>query len=94
MGIVGKDMYWNEAIAFFKHDNIITNKYLYNWFLYNDISKYASGQIGVGSLNKTSLYNIKISLPSLEIQEEIINKIEKLNEHNSHYESYSNILKT
>ena len=94
MGIAGKDMYCNEAIAFFKHDNIITNKYLYNWFLYNDISKYASGQIGVGSLNKTSLYNIKIPLPSLEIQEEIINKIEKLNEHNSHYESYSNMLKT
>jgi restriction endonuclease S subunit len=94
IGIAGKDMYCNEAIAFFKHDNIITNKYLYNWFLYNDISKYASGQIGVGSLNKTSLYNIKIVLPSLEIQEEIINKIEKLNEHNSHYESYSNMLKT
>jgi len=93
MGIAGCDMYCNEAIAFFKHDNKIINKYLYYWFLYNDISKYASGQIGIGSLNKTSLFNIKIPLPSLDIQQEIINKIEKLNESNSHYESYSNILK-
>jgi type I restriction-modification system DNA methylase subunit len=93
LGIAGKNMYCNEAITFFKHENKITNKYLYYWFMYNDISKYASGQIGIGSLNKTSLYNIKIQIPSLEIQEEIINKIEKLNEHNSHYESYSNILK-
>ena len=29
MGIAGKDMYCNEAIMFFKHDNDITNKYRY-----------------------------------------------------------------
>jgi len=94
MGIAGCNMYSNEAIMFFKHENNITNMYLYYWLSYNDISKYASGQIGIGSLNKTSLYNIQIPVPSLEIQEEIINKINKLNEQSSHYDTYAKVIQT
>jgi len=92
LGIAGKDMYCNEAIMFFKHDNNITNKYLYNWFSYNDISKYASGQIGGGNLNKTSLFNIQIPIPSLDLQEEIIKKIQALEQESSHYNEYSKML--
>ena len=72
MGIAGKDMYCNEAIMFFKHDNDITNRYLYYYLSLNNLSKYASGQIGIGSLNKTSLYNITLPNLSLDHQEEIV----------------------
>jgi type I restriction-modification system DNA methylase subunit len=72
MGIAGKDMYCNEAIMFFKHDNDITNKYLYYYLSLNNLSKYASGQIGIGSLNKTSLYNITLPNLSIDHQEDIV----------------------
>ena len=94
MGIAGKDMYCNEAIMFFKHNSDITNMYLYYWLMYNDISSYASGQIGIGSLNKTSLYNIVIPIPPIPIQEQIINKIVQLIDKSSHYEQYAKILQT
>lgn len=77
MGIAGKDMYCNEAIMFFKHDNDITNKYLYYWlkhcinnYVDNNICK--TGGIGNGSLNKLSLNNIQIPKLSLEHQQEIV----------------------
>lgn len=92
MGIAGCDMYCNEAIMFFKHNHEITNMYLYYWLTYNDISSYASGQIGIGSLNKTSLGNISIPIPSLPIQQQIINKINQLNAQSSHYETYAQTL--
>jgi type I restriction-modification system DNA methylase subunit len=94
IGIANSDMYCNEAIMFFKHNNDITNKYLYYWFHFNDISKYASGQIGSGNLNKTSLYNIKIQVPPLDIQEEIIKRIELLEHKSSHYNQYAEILQS
>ncbi len=72
IGIAGKDMYCNEAIMFFKHSNSISNKYLYYWFNTNDISEKASGQIGSGSLNKTSIGNILIPNLSISHQEEIV----------------------
>jgi type I restriction-modification system DNA methylase subunit len=78
MGIAGKEMYCNEAIMFFKHDNDITNRYLYYYLLLNDLSKYASGQIGAGSLNKTSLYNILIPNLSLDHQETIVKFLDEI----------------
>lgn len=78
MGIAGKEMYCNEAIMFFKHDNDITNRYLYYYLLLNDLSKYASGQIGAGSLNKTSLYNILIPKLPLEHQNEIVKFLDEI----------------
>ena len=83
-------MYCNEAIVFFKHPNDITNRYLYLLLLYNDVSRYASRQIG--SLNKTSFGNINIPIPSLEIQQDIVNKIQALGEPSSHYNQYHSIL--
>ena len=93
MGTAGKDMYCNEAIMFFKHNEEITNKYLYCWLQYNNLYKYASGQIGSGSLNKTSLSNIQVQLPSLEIQQEIINKIEKIEKYKLEHIEYANMIK-
>ena len=94
MGIAGKTMYCNEAIVFFKHENDTTNKYLYNWLKYNDVSCYASGQIGIGSLNKTSLGEIPIPIPSLEVQADIVKQINEINNKTSHFEVYAQCLQT
>jgi type I restriction-modification system DNA methylase subunit len=75
IGIAGIPLYTNEAIAGINtnDDNIIINKYLY-YYLYNtDFKHLASGLIGTnGSLNKKILEELKIPIPSLEVQKEII----------------------
>jgi restriction endonuclease S subunit len=95
MAIAGTEMYCNEAIMFFKHENNITNKYLYYWLLLNNkkIEKFANGGIGKGGLNKTTLANIIIPIPSLELQQHIINEIQKTESESFHYNIYENNLK-
>jgi type I restriction-modification system DNA methylase subunit len=85
MGIAGTEMYCNEAIMYFKHENDFTNKYLYYWLLLNNkqIIKFASGGIGKGSLNKTSLANIKIPNIPLNHQTEIVNFLDNIYETNN-----------
>jgi type I restriction enzyme S subunit len=87
--IVGNSLYTNEAIAGIvsKNSNIL-NKYLYYYLSINDFSKYGSGVFGNGSLNKKSLEELEIPIPSLEVQEKLIkildniyNKIEEENKH-------------
>ena len=72
--IVGEPLYTNEAIAGInsKDNTILNNKYLYYYLSINDFTNLGSGIIGNGSLNKKSLCNIKIPIPSLERQEEIV----------------------
>jgi type I restriction-modification system DNA methylase subunit len=72
--IVGNPLYTNEAIAgiLSKNNDILNNKYLYYYLTITDFSKLASGLLGNGSLNKKSLEQIKIPIPSLERQNEII----------------------
>ena len=72
--IVGNPLYTNEAIAgiLSKNTDILSNKYLYYYLTVNDFSKLGSGLLGKGSLNKTSLGKIKIIIPSLECQKEMI----------------------
>lgn len=72
--IVGNPLYTNEAIAgiLSKNNDLLSNKYLYYYLTINDFSKLGSGIIGGGSLNKKSLATIKISIPSLERQREIV----------------------
>jgi restriction endonuclease S subunit len=72
--IVGNPLYTNEAIAgiLSKDDVLLNNKYLYYYLTINDFSKLGSGILGNGSLNKKSLEHIKIIIPSLERQQEII----------------------
>ena len=72
--IVGNPLYTNEAIAgiLSKNNDILSNKYLYYYLTINDFSKLGSGILGNGSLNKKSLEQIKIPIPSLERQQEIV----------------------
>jgi restriction endonuclease S subunit len=72
--IAGKALYTNEAIAGIvsKDESILNNKYLYHYLTINDFSNLGSGIIGNGSMNKTSLNLIEIPIPSLEVQQEII----------------------
>jgi type I restriction-modification system DNA methylase subunit/restriction endonuclease S subunit len=72
--IVGNPLYTNEAIAgiLSKNDDLLNNKYLYYYLTINDFTKLGSGLLGNGSLNKKSLEQIKIHIPSLERQKEIV----------------------
>ena len=72
--IVGNSLYTNEAIAgiLSKNNDVLNNKYLYYYLTINDFSKLGSGILGNGSLNKQSLEQIKIIIPSLKHQEEIV----------------------
>jgi len=72
--IVGNPLYTNEAIAgiLSKDENLLNNKYLYYYLSINDFSKMSSGLIGNGSLNKKSLAEINILIPSLKKQRQII----------------------
>lgn len=89
IGIAGNDMYCNEAIMFFKHDNKNTNMYL-KYFLQNlNVKQFASGQISDGCLNTTSLKNLPINVPSLLDQEKIIQEIEKINDKQHHFQQHT-----
>jgi type I restriction enzyme S subunit len=72
--IVGTPLYTNEAIAgiLSKNVSVLDNKYLYYYLTITDFSKLGSGILGNGSLNKKSLDKIKIPIPSLERQKEIV----------------------
>jgi type I restriction enzyme S subunit len=71
--IVGNPLYTNEAIAgIISKNNLLNNKYLYHYLTINDFSKLGSGILGNGSLNKKSLGQIKIIIPSIERQKEIV----------------------
>lgn len=71
----GCDLYCNEAIMFFKHDNEITHKFI-SWYLKFTIhiqsTKLTNGNIGNGSLNKSTIGELLIPSISLEHQEEIV----------------------
>jgi restriction endonuclease S subunit len=79
-GIAGVDLYTNEAIAALNslNENIVINKYIYYYILFNDFSEYAKGSIGTGSLNKETLSNIEIPLPPIEIQNKIVQNLDKI----------------
>ena len=99
-GIVGKDMYSNEAIAGINSIvSNLSNKYIYYYLTYYKSYKNANGILGNGSLNTQSLNEIKIPIPPMEIQEKMVefldsineimednkNKIEKLKKSNENY---------
>lgn len=83
-GIVGKKMYSNEAITgiLSKNKEILDNKYLYYYLTLNDFTKNASGVLGNGSLNKKSLAKIKILIPPIEKQKEIVEYLDYIYENN------------
>jgi type I restriction-modification system DNA methylase subunit len=80
--IVGTPMYSNEAIAGIntKDINSLLNKYLYYYLTITDFSQSGVGAMSNGSLNKGSLALIKIPLPSLQVQQKIVERLEYLYE--------------
>ena len=76
--IVGTPLYTNEAIAgiFSKTPETLCNKYLYHYLSNNDFTNFASGLLGKGSLNKKSLAEIKIPVPPMEKQKEIVERLD------------------
>ncbi len=82
--IVGTPLYTNEAIAgiLSKNNDMLNNKYLYYYLTINDFTKLGSGILGNGSLNKKSLEEIKIHIPSLEQQKEIVEYLDLIYEKN------------
>ena len=73
--IVGTPMYSNEAITGIKSKNpdILDNMYLYYYLSTTNFKQIGSGMLGQGSLNKKSLGKIKIPIPSMKRQKEIVN---------------------
>jgi type I restriction-modification system DNA methylase subunit/restriction endonuclease S subunit len=77
-GIAGKDMYCNEAIMFFDHENKIIKKFIEYCLKIIPISEnLLNGNIGNGSLNKKTLGKIQIPDLSLDHQQEIVDFLDK-----------------
>ena len=77
--IAGKDMYCNEAIAFFSGNKDVSNAYLYIFFQNTDITGEKRGSIGSGSLNKDMLKKLEIKVPSKQDQENVVAQMEMEN---------------
>ncbi len=82
--IVGSSLYTNEAIAGItsKNNELLINKYIYYYLTINDFSNLGTGMIGNGSLNKKSLSQIIIPIPSLERQNEIVQYLDFMEKKN------------
>jgi type I restriction enzyme S subunit len=55
---------------------------------------YTAGQAQLNTETNKLLREFEIPIPPLQIQEQIINKINQLNDHTSHYEQYAKTLQT
>jgi type I restriction-modification system DNA methylase subunit len=85
MAKTGCEMYCNEAIAFFKYNkNDFHSDYLHYYMSIYDYTKYSSGSIGVGNLNKQILNELPIKIPkdkshiqSLEQQFQLIDQLQE-----------------
>ena len=90
---------FNEKMFITSHCNKIIVKninkiYLYNFLKYNQniLLKFQKGQ-AQPSLDKIKLLNFNIQIPSLEIQQEIVNKIEKFENYKLQYIEHANMIK-
>ncbi len=72
---------------------IINIKYLYIYLLNNKQLLVFTGN-GLKHLSKENINSIQIPVPSLEVQEEIIKRIESLEQESSHYNQYAKMLQT
>ena len=83
------------GVIIFKPINNININYLYYYLLSNK-EKISENFVGGDkkNLNMNGFKKLKIPIPSLEIQNDIIKRIEKLNESGNHYIRYTEILNT
>ena len=79
VAISGKDLYTNEAIAgLIPKNKRFIQKYLFYLLKYkfNDLQTSIKDNVFGSSLNKKTIYKIKIPLPSIEEQNKIISQFE------------------
>jgi type I restriction-modification system DNA methylase subunit len=83
------------GVIIFKSKEQLNIIYLHN---YLNSYKYKISNMFVGgdkkNINICTFKNLEIPVPPLNIQEEIINKINKLNEQSSHYDTYAKVIQT
>ena len=81
VGIAGKDLYTNEAIAGIipKGDNVLT-KYLYYLLPKIDYTPYTQSATKGKTLNSKIMASLEIPLPSLEEQKRIVKELDKKEE--------------
>jgi len=92
--VQGKTAFASHSIAFIPTN--IKCKYLYYYltFYRTKLMSKAKYGSGLGYISLKDINEFKIPVPSLEIQEEIIKRIESLEEPSSHYNQYAKILET
>ncbi|ADO67048.1 putative DNA N6-adenine methyltransferase [Cafeteria roenbergensis virus] len=97
MGITGKDLYTNEAIAGLITNKLIDKKYLYYYLQNNLIINNNDGAMGNGSLNISKLKIIKIPVPSLETQNKTVEQLnfidQIISENNNMIKNYKQNIK-
>jgi len=77
------------------NDKKININYLYHYLINNKQLLIFTGNTGgLKHLSKENINQVKIPVPSLEVQEEIIKRIESLELQSSHYNQYAKILET
>lgn len=77
VAIAGKALYTNEAVAgIIPKDDSVFTKYLYYLLPRLNYSIYMQSAAKGKTLNKKTIENIKIPLPSKEIQEKLINELD------------------
>jgi type I restriction-modification system DNA methylase subunit/restriction endonuclease S subunit len=86
MAMAGCDLFTNEAIISINtlKPEKLSNTYVYYYLLFNNPESMSSGVFSKGSLNKESIKSIKIPVPPLEKQLEIVkecDEIQKMKEH-------------
>ena len=83
----------HDDVYVLKPNNKLDINYLYLYLYYNKDKLIFTGS-GLKHLSKENINIVRIPVPSLEIQEEIINKINKLNEQSSQYDTYAKVIQT
>lgn len=89
----GKSAFTSHQLAFVPKKNI-NCKYLYYYLTVrkNELMLLADYGTGLGYIQMPKIINISIPVPSLEIQQDIVNKIDQLNLEASHYANYGKCL--
>ena len=79
--VVGKKAMINEHLFILRTENLTTQKYVFNW-LYSlagqELIKFNITGTAQGGLNSTNLKQIPLPLPPLNIQNQIVAEIEKI----------------